>query len=40
LSDEKIISQLRLTLIEGNARSRAGHFHLEEAVKDRENSGL
>jgi acetoacetyl-CoA reductase len=33
LSDEKIISQLRLTLIKMNARSRAGHFHLEDAVK-------
>jgi hypothetical protein len=40
LSDEKIISQLRFTLIKLNARSRAGHFHLEDAVKGRDNSGL
>jgi acetoacetyl-CoA reductase len=34
-SDEKIICQLRLTLIKKNARSRAGHFHLEDVVTDR-----
>jgi len=33
LNDEKIVHQLRFTLMEINARPRAGHFYFGEVIK-------
>jgi hypothetical protein len=39
LHDEKFICKLRRTLLKRKCPVRAGHFHLKDDVKDRDNSG-